>query len=349
MAAAVCGTADDESAMSAGLNGRAVMWGGMGVIATVLCVALFARFLTSAEGPARRGPTETTVQEPKLLRSDPVAERAAYEREKNARLHSYGWIDRERGIAHIPIERAMELQASAEPTTAASANARVAEWDQRLGAPLPLELEFTDETGRSTRLGKYFGAMPVAIAFVYLRCEKLCPVVLGGVDEALRSAGLVANRDYRLLAVSIDPRDAPAQAEQRAKLFASAGVHVLTSATGTASQLAAAAGFRYVAMTGTAQFAHPAGFLVATPQGRISRYFFGVRYPARQVRSAIESAGNGFTGGLAERLFMVCFGVDEAHDVRSAGIMIALRLVTLALLLALAIFGWQRYLRRASR
>jgi hypothetical protein len=93
---------------------RGVFIGALGVIATVLLVALAARFLTSASGPARAGATDTSHDRPALLSSDPVAERSAYQREKRTRLGSYGWIDREHGIAHIPVERAMQLQVEAD-------------------------------------------------------------------------------------------------------------------------------------------------------------------------------------------------------------------------------------------
>jgi len=96
------------------LNGRAVLWGGLAVLITVLLVSLAARLLTSASGPARAGPTDTSHDRPSLLRSDPVADRSAYEEEKQARLQGYGWVDRERGIAHIPVERAMQLQVEAD-------------------------------------------------------------------------------------------------------------------------------------------------------------------------------------------------------------------------------------------
>lgn len=96
------------------VDARAILWGGLAVLMMVLLVALAARLLTSANGPARAGPTDTSHDRPGLLQSDPVAERSAYLQAKQARLGSYGWIDREHGIAHIPIERAMQLQVEAD-------------------------------------------------------------------------------------------------------------------------------------------------------------------------------------------------------------------------------------------
>jgi hypothetical protein len=95
------------------LNVRGVALGALGVIATVLLVAAVAYFLTGVSGPARPGPTATSIERPQRLPSDPFEQRAAFEREKRARLNSYGWIDRERGFVHVPIERAMQMQAGA--------------------------------------------------------------------------------------------------------------------------------------------------------------------------------------------------------------------------------------------
>lgn len=96
------------------VDGRAILWGGLALIVTVLLVALVARLLTSASGPAPAGPTDTRHDRPALLRSDPVAERAAYQQEQRAHQRSYGWVDRKHGIVHIPVERAMQLQAEAD-------------------------------------------------------------------------------------------------------------------------------------------------------------------------------------------------------------------------------------------
>jgi len=98
------------------LKGRAVVIGALGILVMVVLVALLAGFLTGASGPARRGPTDTTIAAPRRLSSDPLAERSSYEEKKRTRLESYGWVDREQGIVHVPIERAMELQAAAQDT-----------------------------------------------------------------------------------------------------------------------------------------------------------------------------------------------------------------------------------------
>lgn len=225
-----------------------------------------------------------------------------------------------------------------------------ADWDQRLGASLPLDLTFVDETGRSTRLAEYFGSVPVIIVFSYFHCARLCPEVFAGVREGLSDARLTPNTDYRLLAVSIDPNDTQVTAEPRAKLIgARPGVHLLTSQTGSEAQLARAAGFSYVPTAEPAQFAHPAGFVIATPGGTISRYFFGVRYSAGEIRTALDVARNDRTGSLTDRLLMLCSGWGAPHSSQSAWILNTLRALVIAMLGALAILTWRALAPRTPK
>jgi protein SCO1/2 len=182
-------------------------------------------------------------------------------------------------------------------------------WDQRPGTSLPLQLQFRDETGRSVRLQRYFGSQPVIVILAWYSCSQLCPQVMGGVHEALQQSGLKAGRDYQVVAVSFDPTDSPRQAAQRkAQFFPDIAqrdaVHFLAADSDAGRRLAEATGFRYIS-AGTA-FGHAAGFVIATPGGQISRYFFGVRFPAAEVRAAVTAAGSGSIGELANRLLLLC-------------------------------------------
>ncbi len=223
-------------------------------------------------------------------------------------------------------------------------------WDQRLGASLPLDLTFVDETGRTTQLGEYFGSVPVVIVFGYFHCARLCPEVFAGVREGLRDAGVSPNRDYRLLAVSIDPTDTPVSAKEHATPFSTqAGMHLLTSQTGSEAQLAHAAGFAYVPSSERTEFAHPAGFVIATPGGTISRYFFGVRYPAEEIRAALDVAREDRTGNFTERLLMICSSLAAPHAGQSAWILHTLRALVITTLGALAMLGWRAFANRTPK
>lgn len=211
-------------------------------------------------------------------------------------------------------------------------------WTQRIGAQLPLQLNFVDEHEQRVVLRDYFHGVPVVIVFAYVSCSRLCPEVLTGVDEVLHDTGLAAGRDYELVVLSIDPKDSHRSLRRDA--------HFLTSSDGAVSQVAAAAGFRYLRADRRGQFAHAAGFLVATPRGTISRYFLGVRYPADDVKSALLAARDNRTGTLAERLLLLCFGSGQAHSGRSEVIMTSLRALAILGLLLVAALGWRTFANR---
>ena len=212
-------------------------------------------------------------------------------------------------------------------------------WDQHVGAKLPLDLEFTDSQGQRVRLGDSFEGRPVALAFVYLSCPELCPEVLTGIQEAFDHADLKANRDYEFIAVSIDPHDTPTDAAARLQHLPLANHHLrlLTTTDHNAAKLAQVAGFRYVYDNEHQQFAHPAGFLVATPDGKISRYFFGVRYDAQDLRDAVEVARGGSISPIVRQILLVCFHFDPTQGPYSATIMTTLRGISIAMLALVAI------------
>jgi len=231
-------------------------------------------------------------------------------------------------------------------TVQARIDRREVSWDQRPGAQLPLQLQFRDEQDRTVRLGNYFGRRPVVLVLMYFSCPELCPLVLQGTQESLRNTGLVSGRDYELLAVSIDPRDTPAHARaEKAHLMgasAMAGaVHFLTSPNNSAAELVRVIGFHYAYDAEHGQFAHPAGFLIASPHGQISRYFFGVRYPSADVRADLIIAAHGQIAALADRVLMLCYHFDPTLGRHSLAIMDILRVLGAAALLVVGL-GWWR-------
>jgi protein SCO1/2 len=253
----------------------------------------------------------------------------------------------DRTLRHLRIQifAALFLLALAM-TVQASVDRREVSWDQRAGAQLPLQLQFLDEHNRTVRLGDYFGRRPVVLVMMYFSCPELCPLVLQGTQESLRNTGLVPGRDYELLAVSIDPRDTPAHAwaEKAHRMGASTmvgAVHFLTSPNNSAAELARVIGFHYAYDAEHGQFAHPAGFLIASPHGQISRYFFGVRYPAADVRADLINAAHGQIADLTDRVLMLCFHFDPTLGRHSLAIMDILRVLGAAALLV-GVLGWWR-------
>jgi protein SCO1/2 len=205
---------------------------------------------------------------------------------------------------------------------------------QRLGQKLPLDVHFTDEAGRSVALGEYFGSRPVVLAFVYYQCPMLCTQVMNGISSALKVLPFAPGKDFDIVLVSFDPRDTPeaANAKKRAHLDHWAatptanGWHFLTGTEASIRQVTAAAGFTYQWDAETNQFAHVSGLLVATQDGTLSRYFYGVEYSPRDLRLALIDSGDGKIGSVVDELLLYCFQYDPSHGRYGAVFMNIMRL-----------------------
>lgn len=224
------------------------------------------------------------------------------------------------------------------------------EFDQRVGASLPLRLALRNESGEEVRFGAYFGRVPVAVVLGYFDCPNVCSTLLDGVLEGLAHAGLPASA-YRVVVVSIDGRDDAAAARRKAAAYqpvlAGTDAHFLTGDGEVTASLAHSAGFPYVWDSEHGQYAHPAGFLVATPEGRVARYFLGVRFERGELRRALLDAANGRTGSLADRLLMLCSHYDPQTGRYSVA---ATTVAGACSLLVLAILGaWLALRRRTVR
>lgn len=189
-------------------------------------------------------------------------------------------------------------------------------FEQRIGEKLPLALTFTDTSGASRQLGDFFHAgQPVVLYFGYARCPQLCSVVADGTNAALRRLEPSVGRDFQVVTVSIDPDESLPDAHAAEALAlrrygrtgAAAGWHYLTGNAHAIDTLTAAAGFHYRYDPRSRQYAHASGFLIATPDGTIARYFFGVDFDAAQVASALRRAASGRTGDSVYELLLLCF------------------------------------------
>ncbi|MGA7523272.1 MAG: SCO family protein [Acidobacteriaceae bacterium] len=191
--------------------------------------------------------------------------------------------------------------------------------DQNLGRALPLSDPWIDSTGRNVRLGDYFrDNRPVMLELMYYNCKLLCPQVLHGMAVALRESGFHAGNQYDVLVASIDPTDKPADGAAKKQHFlsmldepnAGSAVHFITGPQSSITDLAQATGFHYVRVPGPDgkmdQFAHSSVILIATPDGRLSKYLFGVDYQSRDVRLAIISASTKHIGTLSDLVLLYC-------------------------------------------
>jgi len=189
---------------------------------------------------------------------------------------------------------------------------------QNLNAQVPLNLEFRDENAKIVRLGDYFGKRPVVLSLVYYNCPSLCTEVLNGELRALQDVSLDLGADYEAVTVSFDPNDAPGEAKVKKRIYmglygrrgSSDGWHFLTGQQEAIDSLTRAVGFRYATDKATAQFAHATVIMVLTPEGRISRYFYGIQYPSRDLRLSLVEASEGKIGSPVDAVLLFCFHYD---------------------------------------
>jgi len=206
-------------------------------------------------------------------------------------------------------------------------------YDQRLGMQVPLDLSFRDSNGQAVRLGDFFGKRPVLLVLAYYHCPMLCDMVLSGVAGSLRTLTFDPGKQFDVVVASIDPRETAEQAAaSRAKAISrfgrpgtEAGWHFLTGPQESITALAGSVGFRSVYDAQRNEFAHAAGIVFLTPEGRISRYLYGVDYPGRDVRLALLESADHKIGSLADRVLLYCFHYDPATGRYSAAAMRLLR------------------------
>jgi protein SCO1/2 len=205
-------------------------------------------------------------------------------------------------------------------------------FDQFIDRSIPLDVPFRDEAGRTVQLGDYFGKRPVVLVFAYYDCPMLCTQVMNGMLESFRVLPFQMGKDYDVVTISFDPRETPQLAESKKKVYVgylpskmrpdvNAGWHFLTGDPDNIKQITEAVGFKYHYDDSTKQFAHASGIMVATPQGKLARYYYGISYPARDLRlGLIESAQNKI-GTPVDQLLLYCYHYDPATGKYGAAVM----------------------------
>lgn len=190
--------------------------------------------------------------------------------------------------------------------------------DQKLGESIPLDLVFKDEAGKDVRLSQYFGKRPVVLSLVYFNCPMLCGMTTDGLVRSVRALRFEPGTDYEILSISFDPRETPEMASEKKRTVMAqygrksgpGGWHFLTGDAASIAALTKAVGFRYVWDAEQKQFAHATGVTLLTPQGRIARVFFGIEYPAKDLRLALIEASEEKIGNVVDQLLLLCFHYD---------------------------------------
>ena len=234
------------------------------------------------------------------------------------------------------------------PTSTKPPVLRDVSFEQRLNQRLPLDLPFRDETGRRVRLGDYFGQKPIILALVYYNCPMLCTQVLSGLASSLKIVTFGAGVEFGVVVVSFDASETPEQAaskkrwmlEEYGRPDTAAGWHFLTGDEAAIRDLTEVVGFRYTFDETSAQFAHPAGITVLTPDGRLARYLFGIEYSPRDLRLALVEASANRIGTAVDQLLLYCYEYNPSSGRYGLIAMRLIRAAAFATTLALGAFIW---------
>jgi protein SCO1 len=219
-------------------------------------------------------------------------------------------------------------------------------FDQKLGNRLPLDRRFLDDSGREVALGELFGQRPVILAAVYYRCPLLCNQVLNALTRSLKPLSLDAGKDFDVIAVSIDPEERPELASKKKAAYmerydrpgTESGWHFLTGDQPSIAALTEAIGFRYTYNPQTKLYAHAAGIVVVTPDGRTSRYYFGIDYPAKDLQVELKRASAGQIGSPIRSLLLFCYDYDAATGKYTLSILRLMRVLGTLTVAALGSF-----------
>jgi protein SCO1/2 len=232
--------------------------------------------------------------------------------------------------------------------------------EQRLGESLPLTAEFKDESGQGVQLGKFFNnGRPVILALVYYECPMLCNQVLNGLTGSLKGITFNAGKEFDVVAVSFDARenDKPGLAQNKKASYierygrpgTEQGWHFLTGSQASIDAITNAAGFKYKWDDKSNQFAHASAVMVVTPEGKLSRYLYGIDYAAKDLKlGLIESAENRI-GGVADQLLLYCFHYDPSTGKYGFAILSVIRLFAIFTLAGMAAMGFVFWKRNKAR
>lgn len=232
--------------------------------------------------------------------------------------------------------------------------------EQKLGAQMPLDTELKDEDGRTVTLGSYFDqGRPVILAFVYYECPMLCNQVLNGLTGSLKGIAFNAGKDFDVVAISFDAREndktdlaknkKASYIERYGRSGSENGWHFLTGTQGSIDKVTSAAGFSYKWDEKSEQFAHAAGIMVATPDGRLSRYFYGIDYSPKDVKLGLLESNENKVGNAAEQLLLYCYHYDPATGKYGLAILKMMRVGGIFTLLCMGAMGfvfWRRNKRK---
>jgi protein SCO1 len=222
------------------------------------------------------------------------------------------------GVLLVPVAGGLLQAQTNKPADYRPAILRNVGIDQKLNQQVPLDIPFQNENGNTVRLGDYFGQKPVILSLVYYECPMLCTTSLNGLEQSLKQLKFNLGTDFNVITVSFDPTEQPSLATAKKALYvglygrpgAAAGWHFLTGDEASIQRLTQAVGFRYNYDPTIKQFIHATGIIVLTPQGKVARYFYGIQYPAGNLRLALVEASHEKIGNPVDEVLLYCCEYD---------------------------------------
>ena len=223
--------------------------------------------------------------------------------------------------------------------------------DQKLGEQLPLETVFKNENGEPVKLGSYFEkGRPVILALVYYECPMLCNEVLNGLTGSLKGMSFDAGKEYEVVAISFDAREnekpdlaknkKASYMERYGRAGTENGWHFLTGDQAAIDAVTKAAGFKYHWDEKTNQFAHAGGIMIVTPDGKMSKYFYGIDYAPKDLKFGLMESAENKVGNAADKLLLYCYHYDPASGRYGFAILKAMRVGGILTLLAMGLMGF---------
>jgi protein SCO1/2 len=216
--------------------------------------------------------------------------------------------------------------------------------DQKLDVQVPPDLVFRDEQGRDVRLGDYFGKRPMILALVYYKCPMLCTMVLNDLTRAMNSMKMNCGEQFDILTVSFDPNETPSLAIDKKRQYirayrrpqAEEGWHFLTGSQDSIKTLTQTVGFRYAWDPKFQMYAHASGLIILTPEGKTSRYFYGIDYAPSDLQLSLDEASHGKVTSVRDEILLFCFHYDPTTGKYS---LMITRLIQLGGLLTCLVLG----------
>jgi protein SCO1/2 len=200
---------------------------------------------------------------------------------------------------------------------------------QKLNQPVPLNAQFVDETGKTVKLGEYFGKHPAILTLVYFNCPMLCSEEMDGLTSALEMVKLTPGKDFDVIVISIDPSETPALAAKKKAFYlkrygrpeTAAGWHFLTGQRPEIDKVTDAVGFGYVRVPGPdgklTQFAHASSIELVTTDGKLAQYYLGVEYSPKDILLGLIQASDNKIGSPVANILTYCYHYDPQTNKQS--------------------------------